>query len=158
MLLSSRASPPASCPVSLGARNVGDLLRGKPMHATLRLKKTFAHLGDLRDLRPNSFSRQAALVPERSAEHQPLCFYGAPGTGGAEFAKTLGARARFFVQLVGETIDRNPSPAGAERLAALLIASAIGAWRRRTILVVDEADDVFDAFARLRTDAAARSS
>ena len=48
----------------LGARNVGDLLRGKPVQATLDWED-FAHLGDLRDLAAHSFSRQAALVPER---------------------------------------------------------------------------------------------
>jgi acetylornithine deacetylase/succinyl-diaminopimelate desuccinylase-like protein len=75
-----------------------------------------------------------------------LLFYGPPGTGKTEFAKTLGAQVGFSVQFVGETNDKNGEPSRSERLAALLIANAIGAVARRTILVVDEADDVFDAF------------
>jgi SpoVK/Ycf46/Vps4 family AAA+-type ATPase len=75
-----------------------------------------------------------------------LLFYGAPGTGKTEFAKTLGKSVGFSVQFIGETNDKNGEPSRSERLAALLIASAIGAVAKRTILVVDEADDVFDAF------------
>ena len=75
-----------------------------------------------------------------------LLFYGPPGTGKTEFAKTLGAHLGFSVQFVGETNDKNGEPSRSERLAALLIANAIGAVARRTILVFDEADDVFDTF------------
>ena len=75
-----------------------------------------------------------------------LLLYGPPGTGKTEFAKTLGGQLGFSVQFVGETNDKNGEPSRSERLAALLIANAIGAVARKTILVVDEADDLFDAF------------
>ena len=70
----------------------------------------------------------------------------ASGTGKTEFAKTLGGQLGFSVQFVAETNDKNGEPSRSERLAALLIANAIGAMARKTILVVDEADDLFDAF------------
>jgi transitional endoplasmic reticulum ATPase len=79
-----------------------------------------------------------------------LLFYGPPGTGKTEFAKTLGEHVGFSVQFVGETNDKNGEPSRSERLAALLITNAIGAVARRTILVVDEADDVFGAFSDRR--------
>ena len=126
----------------LGARNVGDLLFGKPEAATLDWSD-FGHLGELRDLAARLV---LAAGRSRAGAHANLLFYGPPGTGKTEFAKTLGARVGFSVQFVGETNDENGEPSRSERLAALLIANAIGAVARRTILVVDEADDVFDAF------------
>ena len=71
-----------------------------------------------------------------------LLFYGPPGTGKSEFAKTLGARVGFSVQFCGETGEENAEPNRRERIAALLIANAVGAMARRTIVVVDEADDL----------------
>jgi SpoVK/Ycf46/Vps4 family AAA+-type ATPase len=83
-----------------------------------------------------------------------LLFYGPPGTGKSEFAKTLGAHLGFSVQFCGETGEENAEPNRRERIAALLIANAIGGLARRTIVVVDEADDLLagldadDAFDR----------
>jgi transitional endoplasmic reticulum ATPase len=71
-----------------------------------------------------------------------LLFYGPPGTGKSEFAKTLGARVGFSVQFCGETGEENAEPNRRERIAALLITNAVGAMARRTIVVVDEADDL----------------
>jgi len=79
----------------------------------------------------------------RRVSPNPL-FYGPPGTGKTKFAKTL--CIGFSVQFVGETNDKNGEPSRSERSAALLIANAIAAVGRRTILVVDEADRLFDAF------------
>jgi transitional endoplasmic reticulum ATPase len=75
-----------------------------------------------------------------------LLFYGPPGTGKSEFAKTLGARLGFSVQFCGETNDENAEPSRRERIAALMIANAIGGVARKTIVVVDEADDLFAGF------------
>ena len=71
-----------------------------------------------------------------------LLFYGPPGTGKSEFAKTLGAYLGLSVQFCGETGEENAEPNRRERIAALLIANAVGAVARRTIVVVDEADDL----------------
>ena len=128
----------------LGARRVGDLLLGRPAAATLGWHD-FAHLGEMREL-----ATRMVLSADRSRAggqaEANLLFYGPPGTGKTEFAKTLGAHLGFSVQFVGETNDKNGEPSRGERLAALLIANAIGAVARRTILVVDESDDVFGTF------------
>jgi hypothetical protein len=55
-----------------------------------------------------------------------LLFYGPPGTGNCEFAKTLGAHLGFSIQFCGETNDEKAEPNRHERIAALLIANAIG--------------------------------
>src|SRR5271167_192994 len=123
-----------------GARRVGDLLLGRPARASLGWSD-FAHLGDLRDLAARIVAAAGKLAG--SGRGANLLFYGAPGTGKSEFAKTLGARVGFSVQFCGETNDANDEPNRRERVAALLIANAIGGVARRTIVVVDEADDLF---------------
>jgi len=75
-----------------------------------------------------------------------LLFYGPPGTGKSEFAKTLGTHLGFSVQFCGETNEEKDEPNRRERIAALLIANAIGGVARKTIVVVDEADDLFAGF------------
>src|SRR5271167_2402930 len=124
-----------------GARRVGDLLLGRPARASLGWSD-FEHLGELRDLAARIVAAAGELggASRRGAN---LLFYGAPGTGKSEFAKTLGARVGFSVQFCGETNDANGEPNRRERVAALLIANAIGGVARRTIVVVDEADDLF---------------
>src|SRR5271165_5899732 len=72
-----------------------------------------------------------------------LLFYGPPGAGKTEFAKTLGAHLGFSVQFMGEVNDEHAEPSRSERIGALMIGNAIGAVARGTILVVDEADDLF---------------
>jgi transitional endoplasmic reticulum ATPase len=69
-----------------------------------------------------------------------------PGTGKTEFAKTLGARVGFSVQFCGETGEESAEPNRRERIGALLIANAVGAVARGTIVVVDEADDLLTGF------------
>ena len=124
-----------------GARRVGDLLLGRPARASLGWSD-FEHLGDLRDLAARIVAAAGRLAGA-SGRGANLLFYGAPGTGKSEFAKTLGARVGFSVQFCGETNDANGEPNRRERVAALLIANAIGGVARRTIVVVDEADDLF---------------
>ena len=124
----------------LGARNVAKLLLGEPAAATIRWVD-FEHLGELRDL-------AARIVASRKREGQiqfgpNLLFYGPPVAGKTELAKTLGAHLGFSVQFVGEVNDENSEPSRSERIAALMIGNAIGAVARGTILVVDEADDLF---------------
>src|SRR5271165_1405574 len=123
-----------------GARRVSDLLLGEPAHASLAWSD-FEHLGDLRDL-----SAQIVVAAGRKGDAPGganILLYGPPGTGKSEFAKTLGAHVGFSVQFIGESNDENGKPSRNERIAALMIANAIGALARRTIFVVDEADDLF---------------
>ena len=139
------------CP-DLNARRVSDLLLGEPARASLAWND-FEHLADLRDLAARIVAAAGGLrgAARRGAN---LLFYGPPGTGKSEFAKTLGAHLGFSVQFCGETGEENVEPNRRERIAALLIANAVGAVARRTIVVVDEADDLLaglvedDAFNR----------
>ena len=125
----------------LGARNVSDLLLGEAAPASLAWDD-FAHLGDMRDLAARIVGTAGGLrgAPRTGAN---LLFYGPPGTGKSEFAKTLGAYLGFSVQFVGEASEENSEPDRRERIAALMIANAIGGIARKTIIVVDEADDLF---------------
>jgi transitional endoplasmic reticulum ATPase len=126
------------------SRRVGDLLLGEPARASLAWKD-FEHLGDLRDLAVRIIAGAGSLggAARRGVN---LLFYGPPGTGKTEFAKTLGARVGLSVQFCGETGEESAEPNRRERIAALLIANAVGAMARRTIVVVDEADDLLTGF------------
>ena len=126
------------------SRRVSDLLLGEPARASLAWID-FEHLGDLRDLVARIVAAAGTL---RGATRRGvnLLFYGPPGTGKSEFAKTLGAHLGFSVQFCGETNEENDEPNRRERIAALLIANAIGGVARKTIVVVDEADDLFAGF------------
>jgi transitional endoplasmic reticulum ATPase len=125
-------------------RRVSDLLLGEPARASLAWKD-FEHLGDLRDLAARIIAGAGSLrgTTRRGVN---LLFYGPPGTGKTEFAKTLGARVGFSVQFCGETGEESAEPNRRERIAALLIANAVGAVARGTIVVVDEADDLLTGF------------
>src|SRR5271165_142551 len=125
----------------LSARNIVNLPLGEPASATLKWAD-FEHLGELRDLA----ARIVVASRKRQAQVQfgpNLLFYGPPGAGKTEFAKTLGAHLGFSVQFMGEVNDEHAEPSRSERIAALMIGNAIGAIARGTILVVDEADDLF---------------
>jgi transitional endoplasmic reticulum ATPase len=124
----------------LGARNVSDLLLGKPAAATLDWRD-FKHLGDMREIAGRLVK---ACGSKGTAEFGVnLLFYGPPGTGKSEFAKTLGAHLGYSVQFAGEANEDSAEPNRRERIAGLMIANAIGGVARKTIIVVDEADDLF---------------
>jgi transitional endoplasmic reticulum ATPase len=122
------------------ARRVGALLLGEAAHATLAWDQ-FEHIGELRNMAARMV---AANVRGRGSSRggANLLFYGPPGTGKSEFAKTLGARVGLSVHFCGETDEEDAEPDRRDRVAALLIANAIGRLARRTIVVVDEADDL----------------
>jgi transitional endoplasmic reticulum ATPase len=124
-----------------GARRVSELVLGEPARASLAWSD-FEHLRDLRDLSARIVAA-AGSSRGRTRRGVNLLFYGPPGTGKSEFAKTLGAHVGLSVHLIGETTDESPEPSRNERIAAMMIANAIGGLARRTIIVVDEADDLF---------------
>jgi transitional endoplasmic reticulum ATPase len=125
----------------LSSRNVSALLLGKSAAASLSWND-FSHLGDMRDLAARIVGATVKLKGEPGTGAN-LLLYGPPGTGKSEFAKTLGARLLVSVQFVGETTDDKTEPNRRERIAALMIANAIGGVAKKTIFVVDEADDLF---------------
>ncbi len=128
----------------LQPRRIADMLLGPPAPASLRWND-FDHMGDVRDLAARIVA-SADDMEDRTRRGVNLLFYGLPGTGKSEFAKTIGAHLGFSVQFCGETSDENLEPNRRERIAALLIANAIGGIARKTIVVVDEADDLFAGF------------
>jgi transitional endoplasmic reticulum ATPase len=121
-------------------RRISDLLLGEPARASLTWKD-FDHLGNVRDLAARIVASAGGIRgdPQRGVN---LLFYGPPGTGKSEFAKTLGAHLGFSVQFCGEMGEENAEPNRRERIAALLIANAVGRVARGTIVVIDEADDL----------------
>lgn len=72
-----------------------------------------------------------------------MLFHGDPGTGKTEFAMLLGALCDARVVFAGEADERHREPSRADRLAHLSFLSALGQSAGRTIVVVDEADDIF---------------
>ena len=72
-----------------------------------------------------------------------VLFHGPPGTGKTEFAKVLGARLKARTVFVGEADEEGGEPNRHDRIAHLALASTLAARAGRTVLVVDEADDIF---------------
>ena len=103
-----------------------------------------AHLGEMRELATRMVLSADRLAPE--GKRQIASSTDRRRRAKASSPRPSAAHVGFSVQFVGETNDKNGEPSRSERLAALLIANAIGAVARRTNIVVDEADDVFDAF------------
>lgn len=81
---------------------------------------------------------------DRSVRGVGILLHGAPGTGKTEFARLLGQACDARVVFVGEASTDNREPMRADRLAHLSLLSAIGERAGRVILVVDEADDIFE--------------
>ena len=119
----------------LSARAVRDQLLGLARHATLEWED-FTHIGASRDL-------AARIVENSEGQGANILLYGPPGTGKSEFAKTLGTRVRRGVHFVGEADKQANEPNRRERVAALMIATELGAATGKMIVVVDEADDLF---------------
>ena len=122
----------------LAAPQIRSLLLGTPAAASLSWDD-FAHLGELRDL-------AARILAHRGDDAQKaanILIYGPPGTGKSEFVKTLAARLGFSAHFVGEDNGKHAEPNRRERIAALMIANALGATGNKMIVALDEADDLF---------------
>jgi transitional endoplasmic reticulum ATPase len=126
---------------NLQGRAVRDLLLGAPKPARLAWED-FAHLGDLRDLALKVIGGLPTNSDRRQGDVNVL-FYGPPGTGKSEFAKTLGAQLGVPTRFVGEHDGDDAEPNRKERIAALMLANALGAISQQMIVVADEADDLF---------------
>jgi SpoVK/Ycf46/Vps4 family AAA+-type ATPase len=99
----------------------------------------FGHLGDTIGLAERLI--RAALAKRTRGVN--ILLHGAPGTGKTAFARTLAARLEAHALFVGETDDDDGEPTRAERISAFAIAQSLAGPGARTLLVVDEADDIF---------------
>ncbi len=128
----------ASLPTT-DADRLRNILIGKCKKAELDWKD-FAHLGEAaalaEDLLAAAFAKRAVGVN--------LLLYGEPGTGKTEFARTLAERLGAHAIFVGEADEENGEPTRKERIAAFAIAQSLAERAGRTILVLDEADDIFN--------------
>ena len=99
----------------------------------------FEHIAAGRDLAADLVA--AAL--DRGETGFNLLLYGEPGTGKTEFAKVLAERVAARAVFVGEADEEGDEPSRFDRIAHLTMASTLAARAGRTVLVVDEADDIF---------------
>ena len=99
----------------------------------------FEHIARHRDLAADLV--QAAL--DKGETGFNVLLYGEPGTGKTEFAKVLASRVGARAVFVGEADDEGDEPSRFDRIAHLSMASTLAARAGRTVLVVDEADDIF---------------
>jgi SpoVK/Ycf46/Vps4 family AAA+-type ATPase len=114
------------------------LLVGRPRKAELAWED-FAHLGEAATLAERMLSGALA----RRTPGINLLLYGAPGTGKTEFIRTLAERLGAHAMFVGETDDDDGEPSRGERVTAYAVARALASRAGRTLLIVDEADDIF---------------
>jgi transitional endoplasmic reticulum ATPase len=99
----------------------------------------FEHLGPLPDLA----ARLVRGALETGAPGVNLLLYGPPGTGKTEFARVLAERLGAHALFVGEVDEADEEPSRAARISAFALLRALAGRAGRTLLVVDEADDVF---------------
>ena len=71
-----------------------------------------------------------------------ILVYGPPGTGKTEFCKTLAARLKARLYVVGESDSQGNEPTRQERLQELRLAQRLLAGDRQSILLFDEMEDL----------------
>ncbi len=72
-----------------------------------------------------------------------MLVYGDNGTGKTEFARTLAHRLKAAPIFVGECDETGGEPSRSDRIAAFALSRSLAARAGRTVLVVDEAEDIF---------------
>jgi len=83
-----------------------------------------------------------------------VLFHGAPGTGKTEFARQLVADIGATGFAIDHTDDSGGEGSRSDRLASLRLSQSFAGQRQRSVLVLDEAEDIFEndyqhPFARL---------
>lgn len=82
---------------------------------------------------------------ERKEKGVNIIFYGVPGTGKTEFARTLARQAGVTMYSVTESGDKDDA---SYRTSALMFAQKLAARQKGVCLLLDEAEDVFYGCAR----------
>ena len=117
--------------------DVKDLLLAKSDPAELEWSD-FDHLAQDRDHIENLV--KGALAAGEAGVN--IILYGPPGTGKTEFCRTLAERLGVALFGVGETDDNGGEPNRAERLSDLILAQALLARERNSLLLFDEMVDL----------------
>ena len=117
--------------------DVKDLLLAKSDPAELEWSD-FDHLAQDRDHIENLV--KGALAAGEAGVN--IILYGPPGTGKTEFFRTLAERLGVALFGVGETDDNGGEPNRAERLSDLILAQALLARERNSLLLFDEMVDL----------------
>lgn len=112
-----------------------------PQQAASLTMSDFAHIGQdaervLTVLRGALAERAKGIV---------VALYGPPGTGKTEMAKTLAAALEVPLHSVGEADDNGGEPTRDERLSELQLAQRLLGNAEPTLLLFDEAEDLFSA-------------
>ncbi|MGI8840338.1 MAG: AAA family ATPase [Caulobacteraceae bacterium] len=115
-----------------------NLLIGKTRKAELAWDD-FAHIGEAAALAERVLTGALA----KRAAGVNILLHGAPGTGKTAFVRTLAERIGAHPMFVGEADEQSEEPTRADRIAAFAIARSMAGRAGRTLLVVDEADDIF---------------
>ena len=116
---------------------VKDLLLGKPDPAELEWSD-FDHVTHDRD-HVEKLVKGALAVGEAGVN---ILLYGPPGTGKTQFCRTLAERLGIALFGAGETDDNGGEPNRAERLSDLILAQALLARERNSLLLFDEMVDL----------------
>ena len=98
----------------------------------------FAHLGQQAEVAVSVL--RTALAGQEAGIN--ILLYGPPGTGKTSFAAALAARIGANLRPVAETDEDEGEPKRSERLAGLRLAQCL-AQSRNTVLLFDEAEDLF---------------
>src|SRR6185312_5603513 len=112
---------------------------GEPLTTKLTWED-FEHLGPPRDLAADVLEK-AVADKEKGIN---LLLYGPVGTGKTELCKALAAKSGLDIWSIGETDNEDGEPSRGERLASLKIAQHLLANRPNALILMDEAEDIFE--------------
>ncbi|MDY0204916.1 MAG: AAA family ATPase [Desulfovibrio desulfuricans] len=129
-----------------GPEDIRRLILGEPQKASL-VWEDFEHLGETHE-RLGQFL-QAALAQRIVGVN--VLLWGPPGTGKTELCKTLAQRLNVRLYAIGEQDDDGGEPTRRERIGYLQLAQNLLRYQRKSLLLFDEMDDLFEgnALARL---------
>ena len=110
-----------------------------PQRTTNLCLEDFAHMGD--DVHHTMKVLRGAL--QLRSRGCVICIYGPPGTGKTQLAVTLASALGVPLHSVGETDEEGREPNRDDRLAELQIAQRLLSNAAPSLLLVDEAEDLF---------------